>query len=185
MSGHSSTKEKAVNIEDVLSRLDRVHRTPTGFVAFCPSHDGRRPKLAIREGERGILLKCWVGCDLTSICSAMGIRVADLFPESQRRSSREVVVPPKPFRLKWRGYSHKILWFSEELFLRGERVLSTARGLSPSTLTEGELATALNAIYQAHLDLDESSRMEDLAVNLRDFGIQEEKTNHAARHSAA
>ncbi len=169
-----------MTVEDLLSRLDGVRPTPRGHVAFCPSHDGRRPKLVIHEGERGILLmKCWVGCDLTSICSAMGIRVADLFPESQRRPSPHSVVQPKPFRVDWKGHSHQILWFAEELFLRGEKVLSTASGLSPSTLTEEELAIALNAIYQAHLDLDESSRLEDLAVNLRDFGIQEEKTAHA------
>jgi len=103
---------------------------------------------------------------------------------TQRRSLREVVIPPKTVRLDWRGYSHQILWYSEELFLRGEKVFSAAKGIVPSNLTEGEFDTALNAIYQAHLDL-EASRLEDLAVNLRDFGIEEEKANHAARHSAA
>ena len=174
-----------MTVEDLLSRLDGVRHTRSGWMARCPGHEDRDPSLSVREGDRGILIRCWAACTLESICAALGIRVADLFPESQRRPSPHGVVPPKPFPLKWRDYSHKILWFSEELFLRGERLLSTARGLSPSTLTEGELAIALNAIYQAHLDLDESSRLEDLAVNLRDFGIQEEKTNHAARHSAA
>ena len=166
-------------LKELLGQLNGVRRTPTGFVAFCPSHDGRKPKLGIREGERGILLmKCWVGCDLTSICSAMGIRVADLFPESQQRSSHEVVVPSKPFRLKWRGYSHQILWYSEELFLRGERVLLAAKGLDPSPWSEEEFDRAMEAIHSAYRDLEESESVADLAVNLRDFGIQEEKTAH-------
>ena len=174
-----------MTVEAFLGMLEGVKKTGQGWTARCPAHEDRHPSLAICEGERGLLVKCWAGCDLGGICEALGVRVSDLFSDSQRRSSPHVVVSPKPVRVDWRVYSHQILWFSEELFLRGKRVLSTARGLSPSTLTEGELAIALNAIYQAHLDLDESSRLEDLAVNLRDFGIQEEKTNHAARHSAA
>ncbi len=169
-------------LKELLGQLNGVRRTPTGFVAFCPSHDGRRPKLAIREGERGILLmKCWVGCDLTSICSAIGIRVADLFPESQRRSSREVVAPPKPFRLKWRDYSHQIFWFAEELFLRGEKVFTVARKLKPSELSAEELDLAMEAVHSAHCDFENSSCLEDHAANLRDFGLEEERTNHAAR----
>jgi len=145
-----------------------------------PEHSGsRRPNPPSRF---------WGGASVEEICRALGIRVADLFYESRSNSNPHVRVAHtlvQPVQIEWRVYSHQILWFSEELFLRGERVLSTARGLSPSTLTEEELEIALNAIYQAHLDLDESSRLEDLAVNLRDFGIQEEKTNHAARQSAA
>ena len=172
----------------LLQKLDRVHRSGCGWLARCPGHSDHHPSLAICEGERGLLVKCWAGCDLESICAALGIRVADLFYESRRNShthARFSRIPVQPVQIDWRGYSHQILWYSEELFLRGEKILSTAKGLSPSTLTEEELEIALNAIYQAHLDLEESSRLEDLAVNLRDFGIQEEKTAHAARRSAA
>ena len=176
--------------EGFLHRLDSVRQIGTDkYLALCPAHDDRKPSLSIREGDRGILIRCWTGCSLESICSALGIQVADLFYETQRKTqrqfSREVGVPPKPFRLKWRGHAHQILWFSEELFLRGERVLSTAKGIDPSNLTEEEFDNALGAIHNAHCDLEESERLADLAVNLRDFGIQEEKTAHAARRSAA
>jgi len=174
-----------MNVEELLSLLQGVKKTGQGWTARCPAHEDRHPSLAICEGERGLLVKCWAGCDLGGICEALGVRVSDLFSDSQRRSSPHVVVSPKPVRVDWRGYSHQILWYSEELFLRGEKILSTAQGIDPSTLTEEELEIALNAIYQAHLDLEESSRLEDLAANLRDFGIQEEKTAHAARRSAA
>ena len=39
----------------------------------------------------------------------------------------------------------------------------------------------MEAVHTAHCDLEESERLEDLGVNLRDFDIQEEKTKHAAR----
>lgn len=62
---------------------DLVHARRTGrgrWQAKCPSHPDRRPSLSIRQGERGILLRCWsAGCTAEQVCAALGIRVADLF----------------------------------------------------------------------------------------------------------
>ena len=160
-------------VDQLLDRLDGVRRAGPGrWMAKCPAHDDRHPSLGIREGQDGrSLLHCFAGCPIEDILSALGLGIADLFPDSQRRPSHHGVVPPKPFRVDWKGHSHQILWFAEELFLRGEKVLALARNLVPSALTEEEFDLALEAVHSGSCDLEESERLEDLAVNLRDFGI--------------
>ncbi len=172
-------------LEELLGQLNGVRRAPTGFVAFCPSHDGRRPKLAIREGERGILLKCWIGCELATICAAIGIRVADLFYESRTNSNphdRVPRAPAQPPRIDWKGYGHQVQWYADEFFLRGEQIFAMARKLDPSAVTAEEFDLALEAVHSGFCDLEESERLADLAVNLKQFGLEEERSQNAARH---
>jgi putative DNA primase/helicase len=37
----------------------------------CPAHDDRAPSLTIRDGDRGVLLKCHAGCDPGAIIAAL------------------------------------------------------------------------------------------------------------------
>ncbi|NNN00044.1 MAG: hypothetical protein HKL91_09625 [Candidatus Eremiobacteraeota bacterium] len=82
---------------DLLQRLHGVRQSRDAWIARCPAHDDRSPSLSIKEGRDGrILVRCWAGCSLPEICSALGIRVSDLFAstEYQRpqppRSAREL-----------------------------------------------------------------------------------------------
>lgn len=43
----------------------------------CPSHADRTPSLAIRQGDRGILVTCHAGCDATDVLRALR-RIVDL-----------------------------------------------------------------------------------------------------------
>jgi hypothetical protein len=52
---------------------------PGRAMAKCPAHADRHPSLSIKEGKRGILLKCWAGCSLASILAALNLRTSDLF----------------------------------------------------------------------------------------------------------
>ena len=52
-------------------------------MAKCPSHADGSPSLSIGEGKTGIILKCFAGCSVESVCSALGLRVGDLFYESK------------------------------------------------------------------------------------------------------
>lgn len=66
----------------LLSRLDSVRRIgPDRWRARCPAHDDRHPSLSIRECTDGkVLLKCWAGCTVHEIVTAVGLRLDDLFP---------------------------------------------------------------------------------------------------------
>lgn len=58
------------------------HKSGAGWSARCPGHDDRNASLSIAEGKDGrILLRCHAGCSAESIVSALGMNLADLFPQ--------------------------------------------------------------------------------------------------------
>lgn len=60
-----------------------------GWTARCPAHEDRRPSLSISEGDEGrALVRCHTGCEIGSVCDALGLRVADLMPDDADRPAR-------------------------------------------------------------------------------------------------
>lgn len=80
-----------MDIRDFLSRL-RVDSGPNGkgeYMCRCPAHDDKNASLCVRDGEKGIVLKCQAGCDAESVVSAMGLKMRDLFHEQQQTSNTQ------------------------------------------------------------------------------------------------
>src|SRR5262245_27581615 len=89
--------EGRVTVQDLLARLERVSKTHTGWTARCPAHEDARPSLSIGTAEDGrILLRCFAGCDLTAIVSALRIEVRDLFPDQSVSAARPGEPIPAP-----------------------------------------------------------------------------------------
>lgn len=77
------TRPAAPPIDEVISHLDRVKPSGSGYDARCPAHNDKDPSLSVSEGEDGrVLLNCHAGCTVEAITAAMGMTVADLFPDS-------------------------------------------------------------------------------------------------------
>uniref|UniRef100_A0A7C2EJ04 Zinc finger CHC2-type domain-containing protein n=1 Tax=Ammonifex degensii TaxID=42838 RepID=A0A7C2EJ04_9THEO len=75
-------------IQLVLSRLKGVRRTSRGWIALCPAHSDRSPSLSVREARDGrVLLYCFAGCPTEAVCAALGLSLADLFPDRRRLHS--------------------------------------------------------------------------------------------------
>lgn len=74
-----------MNAEAILALLRGVRRTGGGWMARCPAHRDRSPSLSIREANGKILLHCFAGCNAEAVCSAIGIRLADLFSQSRKK----------------------------------------------------------------------------------------------------
>lgn len=71
-----------MNVTQLLSFLPDAKKNGTGWQARCPSHDDRSPSLSISEGADGrVLLNCFAGCSTESVCAALSITIADLFPD--------------------------------------------------------------------------------------------------------
>ena len=69
---------------DIISMLDGVRDNGHGnYMARCPAHDDRSPSLSVcvRDDDR-ILIHCFAGCDVESVCSALGLTLADLMPDA-------------------------------------------------------------------------------------------------------
>lgn len=69
--------------EALLSRLEKVRASgPDQWTARCPAHADHTPSLSVRELPDGrVLVKDFGGCELTAILDAVGLKMADLFPE--------------------------------------------------------------------------------------------------------
>ncbi len=65
-----------------LSRLDGV-KTNGSFkwLARCPAHNDRSPSLAIKLVDDRILIHCFAGCSVHAVLDAVGLDMADLFPD--------------------------------------------------------------------------------------------------------
>lgn len=87
-------KTEHITFQEILSRIARkTGSNPKlscgSYIALCPAHGDKNRSLSAREAEDGkTLLKCFNGCPVETICSAIDIRVKDLFPPKSRRGYR-------------------------------------------------------------------------------------------------
>ena len=82
---------KNMVLKAFLSRLEHVRRNGAGWIARCPAHVDHNPSFAIREVEGKILLHCHAGCTVEAIFVAMGLKMSDLFVDSDDCSAPEGV----------------------------------------------------------------------------------------------
>ncbi len=59
-------------------------------VAHCPAHDDGTASLSFKQGDKGVLVKCFAGCTAAAITEALGLRMSDLFDENGNGQRREV-----------------------------------------------------------------------------------------------
>ena len=69
--------------ERLLWRLEAARPAGDGkWIARCPAHEDRDPSLSIGIGRDGrVLVHCHAGCAPLDILAAVGLEMADLFPE--------------------------------------------------------------------------------------------------------
>src|SRR5437879_13763250 len=71
-----------MKLEELLSRLQEVRRSGSEWKTLCPAHNDHDPSLSITTGQDGrLLLLCRAGCSTEAVIAALGLTVADLFPE--------------------------------------------------------------------------------------------------------
>lgn len=72
-------------IETLLTRLDAVRKAGKGWIARCPAHEDGSPSLSVAGGDDGrVLLRCFGGCTAAEIVAAVGLELADLFPQRMK-----------------------------------------------------------------------------------------------------
>jgi hypothetical protein len=82
-------------VEKILDRLEDVRELNGSWKALCPAHDDTEPSLSISEGDDGrALLKCFAGCALPEIVSALGLEMKDLF-ERQNGARKKFASTPR------------------------------------------------------------------------------------------
>jgi hypothetical protein len=141
-----------MDIEELISRLRYVRRTSRGWISLCTAHPDKNPSLSVREGQRGILLKCWAGCSLEAICHSLDIRVRDLFYDAeigidqqtwrQQRQNRQR--KKQRAEKEWRAKGFQI-----DARREAERFLGTCRGVDHSKWSNDRFDVVLNKVCDA------------------------------------
>jgi hypothetical protein len=85
-------------VDRLLARLQKVKRSgQQSWAACCPAHDDSHPSLCLRQLADGrILLHCFAGCAVSDVVAAVGMDIADLFPQPLEGVHRRAKVR-KPF----------------------------------------------------------------------------------------
>lgn len=85
------------NLDNLLSRLEKVKGRNGNYVACCPAHGDKNPSMTIKETEDGkILMHCFAGCSVAEITGAIGFDLSDLFPPSDRVEYTRSQRPSRP-----------------------------------------------------------------------------------------
>lgn len=70
----------------ILERLQDVARSGRGWAAHCPIHPDRHESLGVTVNDAGrVNLHCFAGCQADEVLVALGLSVADLYPDATRK----------------------------------------------------------------------------------------------------
>lgn len=140
-----------MTVEDLLPRLEAVRRSSSGYQARCPAHDDRTPSLSVCEGERGILVKCWVGCELSAIMGKLGLEVKDLFHDGlpNPRQRREALQRLAKVQTAQRA-ADKARGRKTDLLRQAEYLVQSAHGMSIEAWPPAQLDKRLNRLADAY-----------------------------------
>lgn len=79
-----------LSLQDLLGRLKGVSEVAGGqYMARCPAHNDQKASLALRMGEKGIVMKCMAGCDTEAVVRALGLKMSDLFAKEAKGARAE------------------------------------------------------------------------------------------------
>jgi hypothetical protein len=117
----------------LLSRLECVRNSGKGYTARCPAHSDRSASLSIAEGSDGrALVKCFAGCEVLAIVHAVGLEVADLFPErTSDRSPEGRAAAREAWRHSGWAAALGVLAREASIVLIAARALADGHPLSP------------------------------------------------------
>ncbi len=160
-----------MNAESLLDRLEGVRRASRGWLARCPAHADKNPSLTVKEGERGLLLKCWAGCSLRDICAALWIKQQDLFFDAPfSRGSRPNLKRTSPDRV---AVAFQFELGALDRRLRADRILEAAHKLDITTMPHDALEQALTYVAHAYADIERAELLEQVADDLRERDFTE------------
>ena len=76
-------------VAEIAAALGGAPRSAGWWRCPCPVHGGRGATLALRDGERGLIVKCWVGCDPRDWQTRKGVNGRPLYSQTVGFVDRE------------------------------------------------------------------------------------------------
>lgn len=136
----------------LLDRLDNVRSRGIGqWIATCPAHyPDKTPSLSVREGERGLLLHCFAGCEKPAIVEAIGLTMVDLFFDAPgfRTTRRERMRCTQARQRKTQR--DEVNGFTIDALREADYFVRSRQDLDISAWTHERLNDELDALAEAH-----------------------------------
>lgn len=122
--------------DNILQAFPALKRNGSGWKCRCPAHEGNsNTSLSLTPGDDGrVLVHCFAGCSAESVCSAVGLRLADLMPAKSNGHTPKVISTPAP---KQKGRAYPTLDVAVEAMAR--QTGGTLAGQWEYTNSAGEL----------------------------------------------
>jgi putative DNA primase/helicase len=90
--------------------------------AICPGHKDNRRSLSIKIAEDGrLLMTCFAGCAVADICKAVGVKMAELWPPTERMNTPRTPPAKVVARYDYRDESGALLYQVERTDPKGFR----------------------------------------------------------------
>lgn len=126
-------------LDNLLSRLEKVKKQGSGFVACCPAHQDKSPSMSITEADDGrVLIHCFAGCSTADVLAAIGLEMKDLFPDSGLSRDQKKTY----FTTKKRRMYREILGLERTAMQIANNRLSRGEVLSPENQQRYQLAVS-------------------------------------------
>lgn len=157
-----------MTIQQFLALFPVVKETRDGWKVCCPAHDDHDPSLGVKEGEAGrIVLHCWAHCENRDITAALGLTLADLFPDHAINGhARPLRLPPvkrSPIALAFAFDLHAL-----DLKAQADKILeASGRCTECEGWTLSELDSAMKSVTRAYAFRERAQFCEDYADHLR------------------
>ncbi len=158
-----------MTIPQFLALFPTVKSTHKGWDVNCPAHDDKNPSLGVMEGDGGrIVLNCLAHCENKDIVTALGITMADLFPDrpldGHARPLRLPPVKPAPRKLAFAFELHAL-----DLKLQAEKILAASKDCEEcDTWTDEDRDLAMKAVSRAYIYLERAHFCESYADHVRE-----------------
>jgi hypothetical protein len=75
-----------MQFDEILNHFQRVQKHGNYFSCQCPAHDDQKNSLSISLNTNKILVKCHAGCNTADVLKTAGLRMSDLFLNSQKHA---------------------------------------------------------------------------------------------------
>jgi hypothetical protein len=84
-----------MTLDELADRFEGARQSGEHYRARCPVHGSRGLTLSLAEGEQGLVIHCFAGCDPAAVLASVGLRLDDLFPREEAAIPlRPVTFPP-------------------------------------------------------------------------------------------
>lgn len=77
----------ARELASILADGRPVRRSGGGWMIPCPAHEDSTPSLSIADGNTGVVMKCFAGCDNTAILATHNLTWAEVLGDGEVRPS--------------------------------------------------------------------------------------------------